>query len=528
MIEYYPEFFNDVFGPIMQPGSSSHTAGPCRIGYLAHQLLQNPLKHILIELDRNGSFAGTFGHMNEDLGMLAGAYGLLPDDERMFDIRRILNEAGISYEFMYVDFPAGSHPNVVRFILTDTNNGTVTLTGNSTGGGMIETVQIMGISYSFVGDAFLTCVAPADETDISACLSESNGILGMEKIDSPGGEKLCFIRSEYSINEGCTAFYPEYNGRILFQLAPILPVVASRNRKEQLFTTFTEWIAYAKREKISLAEAAVVYEQNASGWSKLRIREYMKSVRQYMERQTQTVYEDDSALLDTPYSGYHYAGWQKYEKEKTPLAGAVIARAVHYAFGVQALMRGVKLVPGPMGTGGGYLYAALRAVKEAYGYEEEAVLDGLFVAAGVGAICYTRTNPTGEMLGCTGECGICGAMAAAAITQMAGGTPEQVEAAASLTLQAALGWPCDPIPGGHNQPCMSRVLTAVTMAITFADIALSGRNPVIPFHEVVDEADVMGGQMPDKLKCTSCGGLCETPTGKQCRQDFERWHQMQT
>lgn len=520
MVGYYPEFFNDVFGPIMQPGSSSHTAGPCRIGYLAHQLLQNPLKHILIELDKNGSFAGTFGHMNEDLGMLAGAYGLLPDDERMFDIRKLLREDGIGYCFAYVDFPPDAHPNAVRFVLTDTKNNLVTLTGNSTGGGMIETVQIMGISYRFVGDAFLTCVSFADEADIPKEPPKSKGILEVESMKNPNGEPLLFIRSEQRIDN-------LENGSVLFRLDPILPAVSSKDRKKQLFTTFEEWIAFAKAENISLAEAAVIYEQNASGWTKDQIRKYMKTVQKYMERQTEAVYEDDGPLLNTPYSGYHYNGWRKYERENKPLAGSVIAQAVHYAFGVQALMRGVKLVPGPMGTGGGYLYSALRAVKEEYGYGEEALLDGLFVAAGVGVICYTRTNPTGEMLGCTGECGVCGAMAAAGITQMVGGTPEQVEAAASMTLQAALGWPCDPIPGGHNQPCMSRVLTAVTMAITFSDVALSGRNAVIPFHEVVDEADIMGKQMPGELKCTSCGGLCETPSGKRCKREFEQWHQSQ-
>ncbi|MCM1544485.1 MAG: L-serine ammonia-lyase, iron-sulfur-dependent, subunit alpha, partial [Ruminococcus sp.] len=149
MVSYYPEFFNDVFGPIMQPGSSSHTAGPCRIGYLAHQLLKSKLKSIKVELDKNGSFAGTFGHMNEDLGMLSGAYGFLPDDERMFEIKEILKNENIDYVFEYTDFPKNSHPNAVKFILTDINNKTVTLVGNSTGGGMVETVEIMGEPYSF-------------------------------------------------------------------------------------------------------------------------------------------------------------------------------------------------------------------------------------------------------------------------------------------------------------------------------------------------------------------------------------------
>lgn len=89
--------------------------------------------------------------MNEDLGMLAGAYGLLPDDERMFDIKQILAAEGIDYRFGYVDFPAGSHPNSVKYVLTDSKGRMVTLTGSSTGRGMIETVQIMGVPYRFIG-----------------------------------------------------------------------------------------------------------------------------------------------------------------------------------------------------------------------------------------------------------------------------------------------------------------------------------------------------------------------------------------
>ena len=74
-----------------------------------------------------------------------------------------------------------------------------------------------------------------------------------------------------------------------------------------------------------------------------------------------------------------------------------------------------------MGGGGGYMYAALSAVQEARGMDDDDLLRGLFVAAGVGAIAYTRTAPTGEVIGCSGEAGICGAMAAAGIVEMVGG-----------------------------------------------------------------------------------------------------------
>ena len=54
---FYPDIFNDVYGPIMQPGSSSHTAGPCRIGYCAYSLLGEKPSRVHIILDKNGIYA---------------------------------------------------------------------------------------------------------------------------------------------------------------------------------------------------------------------------------------------------------------------------------------------------------------------------------------------------------------------------------------------------------------------------------------------------------------------------------------
>jgi L-serine dehydratase len=176
-----------------------------------------------------------------------------------------------------------------------------------------------------------------------------------------------------------------------------------------------------------------------------------------------------------------------------------------------------------MGGGGGYIYAALSAVQEARGLGDDMLLRGLFVAAGIGAIAYTRSEPTGEVTGCTGEAGICGAMAAAAIVEMAGGAPEQAENAASLALQAFTGMPCDPMPGGGCQPCRSRVIAATCMAHVFADLAMAGHEAVLPLHEAIDVADTIGRGLPPELLCTSAGGACAAPAAKRCRADFERW-----
>lgn len=527
MIELYPDFFNDVFGPIMQPGSSSHTAGPCRLGYLTHDLLSAPLKCIRVVLNPGGSFAGTFGHMNEDLGMLTGAYGLLPDDERLFDIRKILSAEKIPYEFEFSDIAESSDANAVKFLLTGADGRTVSLVGVSTGGGMVETVRILGFPYRSKGDSYLTCVRERGNAgrldSFLRSAAEKYETLDFQTVRDPESGTLTCIRSAAELS-GLRAELLQYPEAEWFRMRPLLPVVTTRSKKKQLFDTFRDWIRVSQERGQGLAETAVDYERDASGWTREEVVSYMKMIQRTMENQTQAVYEEDSAILETPFSGYHYRKWPDYLNGGAPLCGSTVGRALYYAFGVQAMVRGVKMVPGPMGTGGGFLYSAFRAVREANDLPEEAVLRGLFVAAGVGAICYTRTQPTGEVIGCTGECGVCAAMTSAGLVEMMGGVPEQAESAASLALQAAIGWPCDPIPGGDNQPCMSRVVTAVTMAITFADLALSGRAGVVPFHEVVDVADRLGRDLPAELKCTSCGGMCASPTGLRCRKAFEQWH----
>ena len=145
-----------------------------------------------------------------------------------------------------------------------------------------------------------------------------------------------------------------------------------------------------------------------------------------------------------------------------------------------------------MGGGGGYVYAALSAVQEARGLSDDDLLRGLFVAAGVGAIAYTRTAPTGEVIGCTGESGICGAMAAAAIVEMVGGSPEARRERRVAGAPGLHRMPCDPMPGGLSQPCRSRIMAATCMAHVFADLALAGHEAVLPLHEAIDVADAIG------------------------------------
>jgi L-serine dehydratase len=539
-IPSYPEFFNDVFGPIMQPGSSSHTAGPCRIGYLARSLLGEDLRAIHVLLDTNGSFAGTFGIMAEDRAMVAGALGFLPDDERLFDAFVIAEQAGISYHFEFGALIESQHPNAVKFTLTGASGLTVTLVADSTGGGMIETRVVDGYPLRTRGDAHVLLVFdphPVPTLPIAAFVTAVSGLPGLIEVGASAAvvedsdPQPSNIRG--TLHWARSAEPPDPNairrklpGFRVAVLDPILPVLDTPARKPQLFDSMIRWREVAAERGLSLVEAAIQYEMDASGWSSEQVIATMRMIERAMYRQTHAVYEEPLDVPSTPFRPDMAADWAQHMASPRRLTDGITAQTIKWAYGAGAGIPGVPVVAGPMGSGGGYVHAALWAVKEAYGFSDDDLLAGLFIAAGVGAIAFSRTEPTGEVTGCTGETGICGAMAAAGITEMAGGTPEEAEHAASLLLQAVVGVPCDPIAGGAGQPCRSRIINTTCMAHVFADLALAGRDAILPLHEVIDIVDHVGRSLPPGLLCTGRAGAAATPTAQRKAIAFREWFEM--
>lgn len=528
MMKLYPEFYNDVFGPLMQPGSSSHMAAPCRAGYLCNSLLNEDVADIVVEMDRDGSFTGTFGQMNEDLGMLNGAMGHMPDYAGFFDVKAYLREHGISFRFDFCSMKESPHINSLKFILTGVSGKKATLVANSTGGGMIETVWVNGYAFSGKGDTYVLCIFDPEGTLDGAKTAEqvARCQVVMEQGSGQGQKSgvMYWFKLEGEPSESLSAALAGYDYAVM---KPVLPVTTTSAKQPQLFDTMVEWRRLAKEQGKTMPEVAIDYEIAASGWTRDQVVAYMRDVlKPAMHRRTRALYDEDVTPLRTPFSEFHYKRWQT-AMPVLPVNLGVISKSIQYVMAGQPPVPGVLNVPGPMGTGGGFLYGAVSAVQEELGLSEEDVLRALFVAAGVGAICYTRTGPTGEVIGCTGECGCCTAMAAAAITEMLHGTPEQVEAAASMALQASVGWPCDPIPGGKDMPCMSRVLFIASMSIVFSQWALAGQDPVLPFHEVVDVADKIGRSLSGDLLCTARGGHCDTPTARCIMAEFRAWHEQQ-
>ncbi len=520
MIETYPDLFNDVLGPIMQPGSSSHMAAPCRIGLLARSFLGESPQEAIFIMDTEGSFAGTFGIMNEDKGMLAGVLGISPEDEQIYHAYEIAARKELQYSFVFDEMKESSHLNAIKIILRGENNKEIELVGDSTGGGMVCIKKLNGFEVNMVGDTYVLLIfATISGTQNQGLIQLIDGFLESEKITTEDGTLFYYKSSERPDKERIRELLPDAKVELL---EPILPVISQSKRQKQLFQSVSEWQILASERGISMGQAAIEYEKSSSLWTEDKILDYMKNLRTILYRQINAAYETparkEAALFERHDSGI----WSDYQKKSDVLSGPVMGKVIKRTIGVNQKTKGIPIVPGPMGTGGGYLFSALYSIKETYGYSEDELLQGLFVAAGIGAIAYTHTSPTGEVVGCGGECGICCAMGAAAIVSMCGGDGYQIDNAASLALQVFIGLPCDPVIGGFEAPCFSRVIAASCMAVVYADLALAGSKAVIPYHEMVQALDRVGRGMPHELLCTSKGGCCVTPTAKRCEEEYKK------
>ncbi len=486
----------------MQPGSSSHQAGPCRLSLLAASLLGERPVGAAFTLDPAGSFAGTFGQMNEDIAFVAGALGLDPADPAFFDARETAAESGISVRFAFEPIVECDHPNAVRVELSGAKR-TVVMVGASVGGGLVRVFSVQGFAVDLEGESFVTFTFDGDPY-------APEGAFG-------GGASRS---GERTMRWFTTLERPSDPPDSALVMAPVLPVRATPARADRLFDTMTEWRKIADAAGKRLSDVAIEYERRFSGWSEDAVVAGMRNIHSLMRDEVGAAYSPLASRTASPFTRRDDLLIAPRLAEGARLSGAVHAHALKLALGVNAKIRGVPIVPGPMGTGGGYLFSALRAAQVELGLSDDAIVRGLFVAAGVGAIAYSRTAPTGEIIGCAGECGVCSAMTAAALVECLDGTALEAENAASFAMQAAIGLPCDPIPGGFEQPCLSRIVACVGNAISFAELALAGSDAVLPFHEALDAADSVGRALPPELRCTSRGGCCATPTGVRLAAEY--------
>ncbi len=156
----------------------------------------------------------------------------------------------------------------------------------------------------------------------------------------------------------------------------------------------------------------------------------------------------------------------------------------------------------------GVLPSVLKISEEQYIVNEETMLRALATAGLVGNIVKHNASISGAEVGCQGEVGTACAMAAAAATQLAGGSPAQIEYAAEMGLEHHLGLTCDPIHGLVQIPCIERNVHAASRAFDAARYSmLSDGKHFVSFDVVTQTMKQTGKDMPSMYRETSLGGL---------------------
>ncbi len=195
------------------------------------------------------------------------------------------------------------------------------------------------------------------------------------------------------------------------------------------------------------------------------------------------------------------------------LAGALAVAGLNAAMG--------RIVAAPTAGSCGILPGALFALAGQRDLSDQDLCRGLFCAAGVGMVVAQNATVAGAEGGCQAECGTASAMAAAALVELAGGTPAMAGHAVAMALKNLLGLVCDPVAGLVEIPCIKRNAGGVANAFAAAEMALAGIQSAIPADEVITAMKQVGDNLPRALKETAEGGLAATPTGcRLARQVF--------
>jgi L-serine dehydratase len=170
-----------------------------------------------------------------------------------------------------------------------------------------------------------------------------------------------------------------------------------------------------------------------------------------------------------------------------------------------------RVVTAPTNGSAGVIPAVLMyyLVIENHDGNFEDIKKFLLVAGEIGSIFKKGATISAAMGGCQAEIGVSSAMAAGALCELLGGSPEQVLVAAEIAMEHHLGLTCDPIGGLVQIPCIERNAMGAIKAINAAELALDTdpKNVKVPLDKVVATMWETAKDMNSKYKETSEGGL---------------------
>ncbi|MFZ5855564.1 MAG: L-serine ammonia-lyase, iron-sulfur-dependent, subunit alpha [Chloroflexota bacterium] len=517
----YPSIFNDVIGPVMRGPSSSHCAAALRIGRIARDLMDGNIEDVLIEFDPHGSLATTHDSQGSDMGLFGGLLGWDADDERLVESARAVREAGIRVQIEIQDIGA-KHPNTYKLSLknsTEQHN----LTAISTGGGMMEVVEIDGIQVSMAGDYFETLIyLNAEAEAVVKYLRETieaDEILLLSGTDT----QMIEIKAQNFLEDRVvSALHARYDIKHLKTIPPVLPVM-SRKKMTVPFISCEEMLNYNADKNLALWELAIHYESARGDLSHEQVFQRMAEIVRLMQKSilggiAGTQYAD---RILGPQSGL----FQTSMSNRQLLDGGMLNQMILYVTAMMEVKSSMGvIVAAPTAGACAGLPGACIGAATSLGLPVDEMTKAMLAAGMIGVFIAAHATFAAEVGGCQAECGSGSGMAAAALVTLANGTLKQSVDAASMALQNVMGMVCDPVANRVEVPCLGKNVMAASNALACANMALADYDAVIPLDEVIETMDRVGRSIPHELRCTALGGLSITRTSKEIEERLKSPH----
>lgn len=200
-----------------------------------------------------------------------------------------------------------------------------------------------------------------------------------------------------------------------------------------------------------------------------------------------------------------------YNVRSRGMSGSMRSRGLIYSYALAVAEEnacGGQIVTAPTCGSCGVMPAVLYHLKSSHDVTDQRILRALATGGLFGNVVRTNASVSGAEVGCQGEVGVACAMAAAAASQLFGGTISQIEYAAEMGLEHHLGLTCDPVCGLVQIPCIERNAFAAARALDANSYSnfTDGRHRV-SFDSVVEVMKRTGHDLPSLYKETSEGGL---------------------
>lgn len=525
IMKEYSSIFNHALAPITPGPSSSNTCGPVRIGLICENLLGEVPREAVIEYYSKGAFVGTLYGMKSDIAFINGLMGNEQNNPRFNEAYALAKDCGMNVSFAEVDDLTIGGMETVRIRMTAHNGETLSVVGESLGGGAVKIhaiddceMTISGMNYELVVfvkttsieevNAFAEAIAPKlkKRNDIWCVAGASYAIADFKTGESVPEEVIAEIESRSDV----------IRVRVI---KPVHPIVADIT-KVPPFDSSESMIAYCEEKQCTPARAAIDYEMAVSGWTEDEVRSYADMLLQIMRNSRENGLKPGlkfEGIVDA--KAAEMAG--KIGAGRMPSLG-ILDEAIPGALGIMEHSNATgKIVCVPTGGSSGIVPGLLLAAAETMKVSEDALYESLMTAGIIGVLMMVDGNEfAGGTHGCQAEVACGTAMAAAGLVQMMGGTAKQACDSASMSLQCFLGMICDPVAGLVQVPCLARNIAGVSVAAAAAESVCAGFDVVIPLDEMSCNMVHVGNQVTSVVGMC-CSGCCVTPTGIRLTREVE-------